>query len=146
MLTELLFKSGSNPQQPHLELQLSPVTIFVGPNNGGKSRALMEIEAWIKQSSPIEGQVIDKVVFESWTIQDIDSEISKIKVESDLTELVALDHIVVSKLNPQDNNVVRLQLHLPGLKNEALKPNEKYRGTYSRFLSLYTLRLDGKNR
>jgi len=47
MLKRLLLKAGSGPTQPPLDLQLSPVTIFVGPNNGGKSRALMEIEGWV---------------------------------------------------------------------------------------------------
>jgi hypothetical protein len=43
MLTNITFKAGSSPGQPPLSIDLQPsVTIFVGPNNSGKSVALRE--------------------------------------------------------------------------------------------------------
>jgi len=146
MLKQLRLKAGSGPTQPPLELQLSPVTIFVGPNNGGKSRALMEIEGWVTRHTPPEGQVIDKVKFEPWILATLKEEIAKIEVKPALTETINPDHILVSKLKPQDNTGARLQIHLPGLENEAQNPNGPHRHYYSSFLSLFTLRLDGKNR
>lgn len=146
MLKRLLLKAGSGPKQPPLDLQLSPVTIFVGPNNGGKSRALMEIEAWVTRSQPPEGQVVDKVEFEPWTLADLESEIEQIKVEPALAETIGHDHILVSKLKPQDNSGARLQIYRTGLENEAQNPNGPQRHYYSSFLSLFTLRLDGRNR
>jgi hypothetical protein len=146
MLKQLLFKAGSSPNQPPLNLLLSPVTIFVGPNNGGKSRALMEIEGWVTRATPPEGQVIDKVEFEPWTLETLEQEISKIKVEPILSEVINADCILISKLRPQDNSIARLQLHLPGLKIESQNPNDRVRHFYSSFLSLFTLRLDGRNR
>jgi hypothetical protein len=47
MLSRLILKAGSGPSKPPLDFTLSPVTVFVGPNNGGKSRALTEIESWV---------------------------------------------------------------------------------------------------
>lgn len=146
MLKQLRLKAGSGPTQPPIELQLSPVTIFVGPNNSGKSRALMEIEGWVTRHTPPEGQVIDNLVFEPWTLASLKEEISKIEAEPTLSEAINPDHILVSKLKPQDNTAARLQIHLPGLENEAQNPNVPHRHYYSSFLSLFTLRLDGKNR
>jgi predicted ATPase len=37
------FKFGSSPVAPNLKLRPSPLTLFVGPNNGGKSQAMREI-------------------------------------------------------------------------------------------------------
>ncbi|UUP73663.1 hypothetical protein KFU82_15190 [Escherichia coli] len=39
MLDKLIFNSGSNPtSKSSLSVDLTPLTIFVGPNNSGKSR------------------------------------------------------------------------------------------------------------
>ena len=146
MLKRLVLKAGSGPKQPPLDLQLSPVTIFVGPNNGGKSRALMEIEAWVTRAQPPEGKVIDKVEFEPLTLVELESEIEKIKVEPALSENINPENILISKLKPQDNSGARLQIYRPGLEIEAQNPNAQHRHHYSSFLSLFTLRLDGKNR
>ena len=146
MLKQLRLKAGSSPTQPSLDLQLSPVTIFVGPNNGGKSRALMEIEGWVTRDIPPETQVIDKLEFDPWTLADLNAEIAKIEVVPALSETISRDHILVSKLKPQNNRGVRLQIYRPGLENEAQNPNGLHRSNYSSFLSLFTLRLDGKNR
>lgn len=146
MLKRLLLRAGSGPTQPSLDLELSPVTIFVGPNNGGKSRALMEIEAWVNRVDPPEGQVISNVEFEPWPLAALKSEIENIKIEPALSDTINSDHILVGKLNPQSNSGARFQLYLPGLENEAQNPNGPRRPTYSSFLSLFTLRLDGKNR
>lgn len=146
MLKQLRLKAGSGPTQPPLELQLAPVTIFVGPNNGGKSRALMEIESWVTRHTPPECQVIDNLVFEPWTLATLKEELAKIEIAPALSETINPDHVLVSKLKPQDNTGARLQIHLPGLENEAQNPNVPHRHYYSSFLSLFTLRLDGKNR
>jgi len=146
MLKRLQLKAGSGPTRAPLDLQLSPVTIFVGPNNGGKSRALMEIEGWVTRAQPPEGQVVDKVEFEPWTLVALEDEIAKIRVEPTLTDTMNPDHILVSKLKPQDNSGARFQIYLPGLKSDAQNPNGPHRPYYSSFLALFTLRLDGKNR
>ena len=146
MLKQLRLRAGSGPTQPPLEIQLSPVTIFVGPNNGGKSRALIEIEWWLTRDTPPDGRVIDKLEFEPWTLATLKEEIAKIEVEPDFAEVRHPEHILVSKLKPQDNTGARLQIYLPGLEREAQNPNVPQRQHYSSFLSLFTLRLDGKNR
>ncbi|MGY6214607.1 ATP-dependent nuclease [Methylolobus aquaticus] len=146
MLKQLRFKAGTGPTQPSLEIPLAPVTIFVGPNNGGKSRALLEIEGWVTHPTPPEGKIIHNLVFEPWTLAALQKEIAKIEVKPDPSEPIGPDYILVRKLKPQDNAATTLQIHLPSLEQEAQSPNNGRRDNYSSFLRLFTLRLDGKSR
>lgn len=113
---------------------------------GGKSRALMEIESWVTRAHPPEGVVIDKVLFDPWELDALEAELDKIKTEPAATETINPDHLLVSKLKPQDNSGARVQIYRPGLLTEAQEPNSPFRHYYSVFLALFTLRLDGKNR
>src|SRR4051812_42891744 len=42
-LTQITLRAGAQPGSPPREVELSPVTIFVGPNGGGKSSALADL-------------------------------------------------------------------------------------------------------
>ena len=146
MLTKLTFMAGSTPQKEPLEIQLSPVTIFVGPNNSGKSRALIEIENSIRNSSSREGLVTKSIEFEGWTEDAFREELSKIKIKPHADEkLHSNEHILVSKLSPQHNTASRIQFHERATLSEACNPNNS-RNHYSQYLNLFTLRLDGNSR
>ena len=43
MIKYLKIKFGAHPESDKLTLETTPVTIFVGPNNSGKSKLLTEI-------------------------------------------------------------------------------------------------------
>jgi hypothetical protein len=146
MLTKLTFMAGSNPQQEPLEIQLSPVTIFVGPNNSGKSRALIEIEASVREHVPPKGVVIKKLELECWTAEAFREELSKITIKPRAGETIHQDHILVAKLSPQQNSASRIQIHEPSILQQACNPNTDNRFHYAQYLALFTLRLDGRNR
>jgi len=142
----LSLKAGSSPGKPGLSFPLSPVTIFVGPNNSGKSRALIELEAWVTRAQPPDGQIVQRLEFEPWDRATFESELEKIAVEPTLSETVNPDHVLIGKLRPQDNSAARFQINKAGLVNDATNPNGKYRHHYANYLSLFTLRLDGRSR
>lgn len=146
MLSRLVFKAGSSASQSALELQLSPVTIFVGPNNSGKSKALIEIEAYVTKKNQPASDVVEKIVFEAWKPDALDSELAALMLEPLPTDSMGADYVLVGKLEPQSNRSTRLALFKPGLYREAQDPNNTSRDHYPTFLSLFTLRLDGKNR
>lgn len=146
MLNRLVFKAGSSASKPPLDLQLSPVTIFVGPNNSGKSRALIEIESYVTKTIQLTSNVIDKVVLEAWEIEALEKELAALTVQPLPTERVDADFVLVGKIEPNSNRSHRVSLYKPSLFKEAARPNEFKEGHYSAFLSLLTLRLDGKNR
>jgi ABC-type cobalamin/Fe3+-siderophores transport system ATPase subunit len=76
MLKTIAFKAGSSPGQPPLTFGLEPsVTIFVGPNNAGKSTALGELRSAIQGNS---GNIIDRIDVESMIESEADTFISKL--------------------------------------------------------------------
>lgn len=145
MLKRMTLVAGTTPSQPSLEVDLSSVTVFVGPNNSGKSRALQEIESWMRHAQPPKGLVVKSIEFEAWEQKAIESEIEALEVEPDLNESLQPDHILVSKLNPQNNASIRTQIHKSALVQQAQNPNGN-RNRYATFLSMFTLKLDGTNR
>lgn len=139
-------KAGSSPGKPGLTFQLAPVTVFVGPNNSGKSRALVEIEEQITKPKSMEGQIVQTIKFYAWERSAFESELQKISVDPLTGETLNADHVLLEKLRPQNNSAVRVQLHRSELIADAIKPNERSRHYYASYLSLFTLRLDGMSR
>ena len=145
MLTHIELEAGTSPGKPGLSFPLAPVTVFVGPNNSGKSRALLDIELLTKtnQSS---GKVVKKINFQPWDRGRFELELQKISVEPKSGEVLSADNVLIEKLKPQDNSAARFQLNRNNLIEEATNPNNRPRHSYSAYLSLFTLRLDGRNR
>lgn len=146
MIKTITMKAGASPGQANLRVDLSAVTIFVGPNNAGKSRALLEIEAAARSGAPHRGVVIEAIEFEAWTAEEIGDAIRTIEAEPSLHEVVQADHVVISKLHAQTNSTHRLHVHKPSILDQAQRPNDGRRHHYAEFLSLFTLKLDGTNR
>jgi len=49
MIKRIKLKFGSSQTKPPLDTDLTPITVFVGPNNSGKSKVLIEIEKFCKE-------------------------------------------------------------------------------------------------
>lgn len=63
MLERLIFNSGSNPtSESPLSVDLTPLTVFVGPNNSGKSRALIDIENQLTIRNAAQGEVLKQII------------------------------------------------------------------------------------
>ncbi|MGN6602905.1 MAG: ATP-dependent nuclease [Ginsengibacter sp.] len=146
MIDKITLKSGSSQGQPNLEIDLTPITIFVGPNNSGKSRMLLELENYCRSTKAnMNNLILESVTFSNLTKEEIESEIIKIEQTPHLNENIDRNHIVLAKVSAQNNQAVRIIFHKQGLINEAQNPNQR-QGWYASFLNLYTLRLDGTNR
>lgn len=145
MLKKILFKSGSSPTSTPLHLDLSPVTVFVGPNNSGKSRALLEIENFTTQEHPGETKIIQGVEFLKWNLDEFNSAIAEVKSEPQQGDTHYPEHIYLSRLKPQTNAIQRTIVHLPTLKSQATGSDNGH-NNYHRYLNLFTLRMNGQNR
>jgi energy-coupling factor transporter ATP-binding protein EcfA2 len=146
MIESITFQFGTGAGRPKLTMPAAAVTVFVGPNNGGKSQALVEIERYCRNpQNQIAQLVIDSINFSSISQQRMEAELARIEVAPLPGETVYSDHIVVSKPNPQGGHAPRLQFVKQRLIAEAQNPG---RGTYGfgQFLGIYTLRLDGQSR
>lgn len=70
MITQLSLKFGSSVGQPPLSIDPAPITIFVGPNNSGKSILLREIDGLLENPS-VQTIVLDRVQPQKVTIDEI---------------------------------------------------------------------------
>ncbi len=48
MISSFKLRFGRTPSAPAEQIAVTPVTVFVGPNNSGKSRVLSEIEHYCR--------------------------------------------------------------------------------------------------
>ncbi len=146
MIEKLYIKFGAQKGQSPLQINVMPITVFVGPNNSGKSRVLIEIENYCRRTMGQPNDVIlDKMEFSEYSRDAIEEELSKIELTPQMGEVVNPGNVIIGKLNPQNNQVFRAQVNKEGLINEAMNPNQR-RGYYSTFMNMYTVRLDGTNR
>ena len=51
MIKSITFKSGPKINYHDFEIQISPITIFIGPNNSGKSKILFEIAYYCQSAA-----------------------------------------------------------------------------------------------
>lgn len=146
MIDKLTLKFGSSAGQPNLEIDVTPITVFVGPNNSGKSRILVEIENYCRRTH---GQPNDLILynlfFTPYTKVEIEKELSEIEQTPNVGENVNPGYIILGKVSAQENQAKRFQVNKDGIINEAQNPNNRT-GFYLHFLNIYTLRLDGTNR
>lgn len=146
MIDKIKLKSGSSSGEPNLEIDLTPITVFVGPNNSGKSRVLVEIEHYCRQPVGRANQLIlENLTFTPLLKDEIEDELSKIEQHPMPNEGINADHIFIGKVSAQNNESIRYQIHKESLILEAQNPNGA-KHNYSLFLNMYTLRLDGTNR
>ena len=146
MIEQISLKSGAAPHSIKLSIPVTPVTVFVGPNNAGKSRLLTELENWCRQlHGRTDDVLIDGVSFTPWSTDEIQKEILAIQRTPNPNEAVQANCIIIGKLNTTNNQMMRIHVHLDQLIIEAQNPG--FNSTsYASFLNLHTVRLDGNNR
>lgn len=146
MLERLIFNSGSNPtSESPLSVDLTPLTIFVGPNNSGKSRALIDIENQLTIRNAMQGEVIKQIIIKPLSKDEAKREIESLQVEPTQNEKHA-GHVVLSRLNLTGEGVSRVLVYVEGILNEFEHPNVFNREHLHQYYSLLTLRLDGRSR
>lgn len=145
MLNKIRFKSGINPSSTvGLELNLSPVTVFIGPNNSGKSQALIEIERWVTEGIKEFSKILEFIEFKCFGEQEVICELlNRIKLPDSIENRKHSEEY--EYIGKYQNN---RQIYIPSLIKHASNPNEITDGYSDLFymLSCYTLRLDGYNR
>ncbi|QKJ31544.1 ATP-binding protein [Mucilaginibacter mali] len=146
MIDKISLKFGSSTGQSNLEIDVTPITVFVGPNNSGKSKVLIEIEFFARRShGSVSDVIIKDLVYTPLSKKEIEEEIDKITSAPNTNEHISAGTVILAKVNAQSNQASRISVDKQGLIDEAQNPTTKY-GYYSPFVSLYTLRLNGTNR
>ncbi len=60
MIEKITLKFGSSQNKPKLEIDVKPLTIFVGPNNSGKSIVLRDIVSFCVNGT-FQGPIIENI-------------------------------------------------------------------------------------
>ncbi len=141
MITALTLKFGANPEDEPLRHEPATVTVFVGPNNSGKSRILQEIDRFCRDGTPKAGNVIfENLEFAALDDAAIEDWIEKALVAPKVGDRVLDGRVQVGR-EDDAANVGREQL-IASLKNPQANQNAYCVG----FLRFRLLKLDGKNR
>jgi predicted ATPase len=147
MIDRLRLKFGASQASPLLEFQTTPITIFVGPNNSGKSKLIREIFEQVTQGHVSSGQIIsDQIFLQDYDYEQARSLLREFEVPLQLGEVLRPDHIMVGGLGG------RSQAHLPTILRGLTQFNTLVEGdhhktqTAQQLLRYKVKLLDGQSR
>lgn len=146
MIDKILLKAGPNGPSEQLEFYTSPINIFVGPNNSGKSQLLREIERSCNNSGNIgSSRILKCIELHKFQEDEISNLIEKFKLEPLPSENIKDGFIVIGKINSYGDGFNRTMIDEKSTIDYGIKGN--YSSTYMHsIIQMFTLRLDGSNR
>ncbi len=141
MITTFKLKFGRGPGISPVSISATPVTVFVGPNNSGKSKVLAEIEQFCRSGQKNAAAVIlDDLMFSGLATDKAIEAIEHLKQAPNPGESLQVDHIFIGSRHG------RQQLPLGSLTQFVQNPNANLGAFCQWFLTHSTLMLDGRNR
>lgn len=144
LINKIALKFGAGEGLEALNLQPSGITLFVGPNNSGKSLVLREIEKICATHNKASNLIVSDIEFSFPQKDEVLKDLSSKKTEPKKEENVPDGSIVVHRINTYQ-----------GLKQREIVPlnqvgswvESKNIGALARYyISLLTVRLDGATR
>lgn len=141
MISNFKLKFGRAPGLNPETITATPVTVFVGPNNSGKSKVLSEIEQYCRRGSKDASAVIlDDLAFSGLAADKALQAVEHIKQAPNQGEALNIDHIIVG------SKYGRQQVPFNALTQVIQNPNSNLGAFCQWFLQHSTLILDGRNR
>jgi ABC-type cobalamin/Fe3+-siderophores transport system ATPase subunit len=96
VISEILLKFGNSPSKTPEPIAIAPITIFVGPNNSGKSKILKEIHAYCATGQlPADAKLLDKITFFGASPEKAIKLVEKITRKRRPQEAVVADHVAI---------------------------------------------------
>ena len=141
MIKNLRLKFGKGPGSEAAMISTTPVTVFVGPNNSGKSKVLSEINRFCSTGQKNATDVIlDQIEFDVFSNSVADEKIKRVTLKPHAAESVLPDHVIVGKRG------ARLQLSRADLIGAFMSANTQVSRFCQWYLQYNTLILDGQGR
>ena len=141
MIQNIRLKFGRAPGLEHTQIDCTAVTVFVGPNNSGKSQVLREIHRLCTQGTKnVNDLIIEHITFNEFAIEKAEQTVSKIKLAPRRNETLQPEHILVGKRG------ARIQVPRQNLLTALQQPNDRLNWFCQWYLNYNTIILDGKNR
>jgi AAA15 family ATPase/GTPase len=141
MIKDLKIQFGAHPESDKLTLETTPVTIFVGPNNSGKSKLLTEIQQFC--SAGVKNHtfnLIEDISFIELNEEQAEEEVRKHTLTPNPNERVNQGNILFG------DGIRRNQLAENAPKQFLLATNGQKQNFCRHYLSYKTLKLDALNR
>lgn len=141
MLSSIELRAGRAPGQPSEPVALTPITVFVGPNNSGKSRVLAELAQYCRSGEQNSASlVLKRADFAGMSEDRAKEAVAKIRLTPQLGEAVNPTNILVGARGS------RMQVPEARLRELVVEPVKDPGGYAAWFLQHLTLMLDGSNR
>ena len=141
MISTLRLKFGHSSGAAAESINTTPITVFVGPNNSGKSKILSEIEYYCRHGQKDARFVIlDNLTFIGLDAEMTDSAIEQIKQPPNPGEALGINQVIMG------SKYGRMQVPLANLRQAISAPASNTPGFCSWFLMHCTLMLDGRSR
>jgi ABC-type enterochelin transport system ATPase subunit len=94
MISNIRLKFGRIPGAAGEQITATPVTVFVGPNNSGKSKVLTEIEQFCRNGNKdANALILDDLTFEGLTGEKVMQAIDHLKQPPNQGEALPVDHL-----------------------------------------------------
>lgn len=142
MLNKIYLKYGTSSNMQILPLDGDKITIFVGPNNSGKSLALREIEKYFINQTE-EFKLINDISFNNVTIADLGDFLEKFTINNSVAYPRTPETRYLAKRNTE-GRFESINIHTPTLEHSVVSGNYQY--LRSNYYPFYMLRLDGSTR
>lgn len=141
MIVTIKLKFGRAVGLAPITINASAVTVFVGPNNSGKSKALREIHQYCSSGNKKANDVIiDEITFRGFSQDKAEETLNKVTLKPNPNESMQPGHVFVGKRGTR-HHINRSQL-LAALQDPHTTPQHFCQW----YLAYNTLILDGKNR
>jgi ABC-type cobalamin/Fe3+-siderophores transport system ATPase subunit len=141
MIKNIKLKFGRAEGLPSETISGAPITVFVGPNNSGKSKILREIQTFCASGKKnVNNLIVDEIDLSSIDEGEIEERINHVTLSPNPGEAVQPNNILVGKRS------TRHQISKDILRNALRNPNSQPSHTCQFYLAYNTLILNGNNR
>lgn len=141
MIGQITLKSGRSNGKGPQTINVAPVTVFVGPNNSGKSRALAEIFQFCRGGEIYSHNIIinsiDLLAAEKDKIHEL---IENISLPIMATDRIRNNELLVGSLSES------VRIDADEYKEILANPNDHTRAYCDSYLKFKTIHMDGPNR
>ena len=141
MIKKLKLKFGAAIGVPAEEINITPMTVFVGPNNSGKSKLLSEISGYCNLGvNHGEVEILDQMSFAPLNVEEVERAISKAIRKPRHDETIVENHVFI------ESQGRRYLVPLCSLRAALLDPSSAPQHFCAWYLATHTLYLGGGNR